>query len=84
MFDSKEDTLWRALDQYVMALDEDLGYDIPREELKTAVINFVENYFNDSATAAEYAAKKKGRDRLVSAAISLRTSVDSANHQKLR
>ena len=57
MFDSKEDTLWRALDEYVMALDEDLGYDIPQEELKTAVINFVENYFNDSATAAEYAAE---------------------------
>ena len=59
MFDSKEDTLWQALDQYVMSLDEDLGYDIPREELKTAVINFVENYFNDSATAAEYAAEEE-------------------------
>ena len=54
---AQEDTLWQALDQYVMVLDEEMGYDVPREELKADVINFVENYFNDSATAAEYAAE---------------------------
>jgi ribosomal protein L16 Arg81 hydroxylase len=50
---AQEDTLWRALDQYVMALDEELGYDIPRDQLEASVTEFVKNYFNDSGWDAE-------------------------------
>jgi histone H3/H4 len=45
---SQEDALWRVLDEYVAALDEEMGYDTPREKLQAKVAEFVENYFNDS------------------------------------
>ena len=51
---SQEETLFNALDQYVMVLDEEMGYDVPREQLKAAVLNFVDGYFEDTAQAAEY------------------------------
>jgi hypothetical protein len=57
---AQEDTLWQALDQYVMVLDEEMGYDVPRDQLQANVIEFVENYFNDSATATEYATEDEG------------------------
>jgi hypothetical protein len=43
-----EDALWSALDEFVMVLDEEMGYDIPRDQLKAAVIEFVDDYFKDS------------------------------------
>ena len=49
----QEDALWKALDQYVMVLDEELGYDIPRDQLEANVIEFVKDYFNDSGWDAE-------------------------------
>jgi len=50
---TQEEDLFNALDQYVMVLDEEMGYDVPREDLKAAVFKFVENYFRESAYAAE-------------------------------
>jgi hypothetical protein len=50
----QEETLFNALDQYVMVLDEEMGYDVPREQLKAAVLNFVDGYFEDTGQAAEY------------------------------
>ena len=45
---SQEEALFNALDQYVMVLDEEMGYDIPREELKAEVLNFVDGYFEQT------------------------------------
>lgn len=45
---SQEETLFSALDQYVMVLDEELGYDVPREQLKAEVLNFVDGYFEQT------------------------------------
>ena len=45
-----EDPLLAALDQYVMVLDEEMGYDVPEELLKAEVLNFVDRYFIDSAS----------------------------------
>ena len=50
---SQEDTLWQALDQYVMVLDEEMGYDVPRDQLEANVIKFIKDYFNDSGWDAE-------------------------------
>ena len=51
---AQENTLWQALDQYVMVLDEEMGYDAPRDDLRAKVANFVDDYFNDSANVAEW------------------------------
>jgi SMC interacting uncharacterized protein involved in chromosome segregation len=45
---TQEEVLFNALDQYVMVLDEEMGYDIPREELKAEVLNFVDGYFDQT------------------------------------
>jgi hypothetical protein len=45
-----EDPLFAALDQYVMVLDEEMGYDVPEELLKAEVLNFVNRYFIDSGS----------------------------------
>jgi len=50
---AEEDALWEALDQYVMVLDEELGYDVPRDQLEANVIEFIKDYFNDSGWDAE-------------------------------
>ena len=50
---AQENTLWQALDQYVMVLDEELGYDTPRNQLEANVIEFVKDYFTDSGWDAE-------------------------------
>ena len=50
---AQENTLWQALDQYVMVLDEELGYDTPRDQLEANVIEFVKDYFTDSGWDAE-------------------------------
>jgi len=44
---SQEEALFNALDQYVMVLDEEMGYDIPDEQLRAEVLNFVDGYFFD-------------------------------------
>jgi len=53
---TQEEALFTALDQYVMVLDEEMGYDVPREQLKAEVLNFVDGYFEDTEQAADYAA----------------------------
>ena len=45
---SQEETLFEALDQYVMVLDEEMGYDVPRDQLKAEVLNFVDGYFEQT------------------------------------
>jgi hypothetical protein len=60
---SQEETLFDALDQYVMVLDEEMGYDVPREQLKAEVLNFVDGYFRDSEYAAEQAEREEGMGR---------------------
>jgi len=44
----QEETLFDALDQYVMVLDEEMGYDVPRDQLKAEVLNFVDGYFEQT------------------------------------
>ena len=39
-----------------MVLDEEMGYGVPREQLKAEVLNFVDGYFEDT----EYAAEQEG------------------------
>jgi hypothetical protein len=60
---SQEEALFEALDQYVMVLDEEMGYDVPREQLKAEVLNFVDGYFEDSDYAAEQADRESGMAR---------------------
>jgi hypothetical protein len=48
MTDAEQD-LWNALDTFVMVRDEEMGYDVPQAKLKTAVREFVDRYFRDSA-----------------------------------
>ena len=50
---AQEEALFNALDQYVMALDEKMGYDVPQERLKAEVLNFVDGYFQNTATGFE-------------------------------
>ena len=49
----QEEDLFNALDQYVMVLDEEMGYDVPQEQLKAEVLNFVNGYFEQTDYAAE-------------------------------
>ena len=51
--ETQEEALSHALDEYVMALDEEMGYDVPFDELKAEVLNFIDGYFEDSAAAAQ-------------------------------
>jgi len=44
----QEETLFDALDQYVMVLDEEMGYDVPRDQLKAEVLNFIDGYFEQT------------------------------------
>ena len=51
---SQEEALFNALDQYVMVLDEEMGYDVPQEQLKAEVLNFVDGYFEQTENAAAW------------------------------
>lgn len=42
---SHDEALFNALDEYVMALDEEMGYDVPIDQLKAEAMNFVDGYF---------------------------------------
>ena len=55
---AQEEALFDALDQYVMVLDEEMGYDVPQEKLKAAVYEFGDQYFKDQ----DYAAKAEQFD----------------------
>jgi len=46
--ETQDAALFHALDEYVMKLDEEMGYDIPQAQLKAEVLNFVEGYFKMS------------------------------------
>ena len=37
-----------------MVLDEEMGYDTPREQLKGEVLNFVDGYFEETAAADHF------------------------------
>ena len=65
---SQEDALFRALDEYVMALDEEMGYDIDPEQLKAEVYNFVDGYFEDTAHAAKQYQEEENLDGLAESA----------------
>ena len=54
-----EEKLFNALEQYVMVLDEKMGYDIPYEELKAEVLSFVDGYFEQAQYAAEQAEREE-------------------------
>jgi len=43
-----EETLFNALDEYVMVMDEEMGYDVPRDQLKANVYEFVDGYFQQT------------------------------------
>ena len=43
-----EETLFSALDEYVMVMDEEMGYDVPRDQLKANVYEFVDDYFKQT------------------------------------
>ena len=43
-----EDALFTALDEFVMVLDEEMGYDVSRENLRAAVDEFVDQYFKQT------------------------------------
>ncbi len=45
---SLEETLFNALDEYVMVMDEEMGYDVPRDQLKANVYEFVDGYFQQT------------------------------------
>ena len=40
-----EERLSEAISEYVMILDENMGYDIPNEQLKAEVMNIVDGHF---------------------------------------
>jgi len=40
-----EERFNNALDEYVMILDESMGYDVPNAELKAEVMNMVDGHF---------------------------------------
>jgi|TARA_R110002074_G_scaffold332789_7_gene503072 hypothetical protein len=46
---AQEEALFNALDQYVMVLDEKMGYDVPQERLKAEVLNFIDGYFRQQS-----------------------------------
>ena len=43
---AQDEALFHALDQYVMKLDEEMGYDVPHERLKAEVLSFIDGYFS--------------------------------------
>ena len=45
-FQSVKKTLVNAIADYVMILDEELGYDIPNDQLKAEVMNLVDDHFD--------------------------------------
>ena len=49
----QESALMDALDEFVMALDEEMGYGVAEDELKAAVHERVEDYFRNAAYAAQ-------------------------------
>ena len=56
----QESALMEALDQFVMVLDEEMGYDVPQEKLKAAVLMIVDQYFRNSEYAAKAAQEEEG------------------------
>ena len=41
----QEQALFDAIDQFVMVLDEEMGYDVPTKKLSDIVLDRVDNYF---------------------------------------
>jgi hypothetical protein len=53
-----EENLFNAIDEWVQAVDEEMGGGIPPEQLKGEVMSFVDGYFEET----EYAASQSGRE----------------------
>ena len=47
-----EERLKDAFDEYVMILDEEMGYDVPMQLLKDSVMKLMHGWFADLETAA--------------------------------
>ena len=56
---AQEEALFSALDQYVMALDENMGHNVPPDQLKAEVLNFIDGYFEDTDYAASQAEREE-------------------------
>jgi hypothetical protein len=54
-----EENLFNALDDWVQAVDEQMGYDTPTEKLKDEVMSFVNDYFKETAFAASQAEREE-------------------------
>ena len=50
---SLEENLFNALDDWVNAVDEQMGYGVPPAKLKGEVMSFVDGYFEDTDYAAQ-------------------------------
>tara|TARA_Y100000310_G_scaffold340050_1_gene434593 strand:- start:12 stop:299 length:288 start_codon:yes stop_codon:yes gene_type:complete len=50
-----EENLFNALDEWVQAVDEQMGGGIPSQQLKGEVMSFVDGYFEDTDYAGEQA-----------------------------
>ena len=49
----QESVLLDALDEFVMVLDEEMGYGVAEDELKAAVHKLVDQYFRNAAYSAQ-------------------------------
>jgi len=54
-----EERLNDALEEYIMILDENMGYDIPEDVLKGELYNLVDAMFAGVQAAAQYAAEEE-------------------------
>ena len=54
-----EENLFNALDDWVQAVDEQMGGGVPSQQLKGEVMSFVDGYFADTDYAGEQAAREE-------------------------
>ena len=54
-----EERLFNALDEWVQAVDEQMGGGVPQQQLKDEVMNFVNGYFADTEYAGEQAEREE-------------------------
>ena len=54
-----EENLFNALDEWVQAVDEQMGHGVPPEQLKGEVMSFVDGYFADTEYAGSQAEREE-------------------------
>ena len=54
-----EENLFNALDEWVQAVDEQMGGGVPSQQLKGEVMSFVDGYFEDTDYAGEQARREE-------------------------